>query len=29
MSKFNKIKNELTHQYTDYKMNKDGYYGEC
>lgn len=29
MSKFNKIKNELSHQYTVYKMNKDGYYGEC
>lgn len=29
MSKYNKIKNELSHQYTVYKMNKDGYYGEC
>lgn len=29
MSKYSKIKNELSHQYTAYKLNKDGYYGEC
>ena len=29
MSKYNKIKNELANQYTNYSLHSDGYYGEC